>query len=122
MAVKRLDGLLPFYPVPGQRAGACYTHGMKKITDMTITLCLGLLIAACSKVNSLEKKTENLDKTASDMSYTAEDIKQIANSLYPQLRSGNTIGIRDNQWEILTDEKKGLGGKMVAAGIYFQSL
>ena len=87
------------------------------------TLLIALFIAgACSKMDSFEKNTQKLDKTTTKMSYTAEEIMLIANSIFPQIRSGDTIRVRNEEWDILTNPDKGLGEKFVASGIFFQAL
>lgn len=90
-------------------------------------MSLALLVSfGCSKVekklNNFEKTTSNLDSTATGMSKKAEDIRVIASAIFPQIRSGDTIRIRNEEWEILKDKEVGLGEKMVAAGIFFQAL
>lgn len=84
------------------------------------------MTAACSKMEkqmgNFEKNTDELKETTTNMEYTADDIKEIATSIFPQIRSGDTARIRNEEWDILTNEDKGLGEKMVAAGIYYQAL
>jgi hypothetical protein len=93
----------------------------------TLNLVLLLsLVAACSKVekqmSNFEKNTDELRGTTSDMQLTAKDIKEIATSIFPQIRSGDTARIRNEEWDILTNKEKDLGEKMVAGGIFFQAL
>lgn len=100
---------------------------MKKFNNVSLALIIPLLMfASCSKVEkeieTFQKTTDRLDKTTTGVSYTAESIKEIANSIFPQMRSGDTIRVRNEEWDILTDKEKGLGEKMVAAGIFFQAL
>lgn len=90
-------------------------------------MSLALFVAfGCSKVekkvDAFQKTTNNLDQTASGMSKKAEDIRVIAGAIFPQIRSGDTIRIRNEEWQILKDKEVGLGEKMVAAGIFFQAL
>jgi hypothetical protein len=98
---------------------------MKQFASLSLAILL-LNTASCSKVekrlDNFQKTTSNLDSTASVMSKKAEDIKQIASAIFPQIRSGDTIRVRNEEWDILTNEDKGLGEKMVAGGIFFQAL
>lgn len=84
------------------------------------------LLCACSKVekqlNAFEKNTDRLDQTTTGVANTTEEIRLIANSVYPQIRSGDTIRIRNEEWDILTNREKGIGEKSVAAGVFFQAL
>lgn len=100
---------------------------MRKFMIKTTMLSAVLLFAgACSKydkkLNNFEKTTSNLDQTTTGMSQKADDIKSVANAIFPQIRSGDTIRVRNEEWDILTNEDKGLGEKMVAGGIFFQAL
>lgn len=94
-----------------------------KILNLFVLLTL---VAACSKteqqMEAFKSNTDELRETTEDMQYTASDIKEIATSIFPQIRSGDTVRIRNEEWDILTNEDKGLGEKMVAAGIFFQAL
>jgi hypothetical protein len=84
-----------------------------------------LMVSACKvekQIDTFEKRTSNLEKTTNGLSYTTEDIKKIADAIYPQIRTGDGIRVRNEAWSILTNERKGLGEKMVAGGVYFQAL
>lgn len=88
--------------------------------------CACVLLSACSKVekqiDSFEKTAGNMDKTTTKVAYTADDIKEIADAIFPQIRTGDTVRVRNEEWDILTNKEKGLGEKLVAAGIFFQAL
>lgn len=90
------------------------------------TLLFSLLVLTACKMekqlDTFEKSTTNLEQTTNDLSYTTEDIKRIADAIFPQIRTGDTIRVRNEEWDILTNEKKGLGEKFVAAGVFFQAL
>lgn len=91
-----------------------------------LLLLAALFLGACSKVekqlNSFEKNTDRLDKTTSNVAYTTEEIQLIANAIFPQIRSGDSIRIRNEEWDILTNRNKGIGEKSIAAGVFFQGL
>ncbi len=91
-----------------------------------LLLSATLVLGACSKVekqlHSFEKNTDRLDKTTSDVAYTTEEIQLIANAIFPQIRSGDSIRIRNEEWDILTNKNKGIGEKAIAAGVFFQGL
>lgn len=73
-------------------------------------------------MDAFEKNTDRLDQTTTGVASSTEEIRLIANSVYPQIRSGDTIRIRNEEWDILTNREKGVGEKAVAAGVFFQAL
>lgn len=80
-----------------------------------------LLSGACSKIDGFKKDTDSMNKTTQELKSSTNSITDLAHSLFPQIRSGDTIGIRDRQWDILNNKDKKLGQKMVAGGVFFQS-
>ena len=122
-----------FYPVSPVRGQSklLFEHSKQEPFIKTSALALSFLVlfTACSKVEKVEdriesfdKTTQNMDKTTKSMSYTADEIKEIAISIFPQMRSGDTVRVRNEEWDILTNKEKGLGEKLVAGAIYFQAL
>lgn len=90
-----------------------------KVTNLFC--CMLILSGGCSKIDGFKKDTDSMNKTTQELRSKTESITDLAHSLFPQIRSGDTVGIRDRQWNILTNRDKKLGQKMVASGVFFQS-
>ena len=41
-----------------------------------------------------------MNKTTQELRSKTDSITELAHSLFPQIRSGDTVGIRDRQWEL----------------------
>lgn len=90
-----------------------------KVTNL---FCFMLILSGgCSKIDGFKKDTDSMNKTTQELKSSTNSITDLAHSLFPQIRSGDTVGIRDRQWDILNNEHKKLGQKMVAGGVFFQS-
>lgn len=83
---------------------------------------------ACSRVEKAEKnmtdmkkQTESMSSTTEGMAKTTEEMNETMEDQYLQLRSGDTVAIRNAQWKILKDEKEQFGAKIAAACVLYKS-
>ena len=86
-----------------------------------ILLAVLSLSVACSRVEKAEKTMTDMKQQTKEMSSTTNDMNATMESQYQQLRSGDTVTIRGNQFKILADETVGFGAKIAAASVLFKS-
>jgi hypothetical protein len=90
-------------------------------TSSVVLACL-LLTTACSKVNELDKRTENMEKSTEKVSNVTDDLKETTTIMYQQIRSKEAEDTRDEKFEILMSKDAEMGTRITAAGVYFKSM
>jgi hypothetical protein len=81
-----------------------------------------LLLASCSKVQEIDKRTQTMVRSTSDVSTTTESMKETTTMMYQQIRSKEAEDTRDKKFQILMGEEAGMGTRITAAGVYFKSM
>lgn len=106
---------------------------MKK--SSLVLACL-MLSVSCSKVKEMDDRTKNMDKNTEKVSATTVQMKEITDemktitdqmrdvtgTMYQQIRSKEAEETRDRKFEILLDDKAGMGERITAAGVFYKSL
>src|SRR6476659_3335992 len=90
-------------------------------TSSALLACL-LLTTACSKVNQLDKRTENMEKSTEKVSAVTDDLKETTTIMYQQIRSKEAEDTRDEKFTILMNDEAEMGTRITAAGVYFKSM
>lgn len=90
-------------------------------TSSVLLACL-LLSTACSKVQELDKRTENMEKSTEKVSAVTDDLKETTTIMYQQIRSKEAEDTRDEKFEILMSKEADMGTRITAAGVYFKSM
>jgi hypothetical protein len=104
-----------------------YTSGVV-MNKPVILLAVLTFSIACSRVEKAEKNMTDMKKQTESMSSTTEEMAKVTAEMnetmedqYLQLRSGDTVAIRNSQWKILMDEKEQFGAKIAAACVLYKS-
>lgn len=80
------------------------------------------IIASCSKVQELDKRTQSMERSTSDVSTTTENMKETTTIMYQQIRSKEAEDTRDEKFQLLMNDEAGMGTRITAAGVYFKSM
>ena len=93
-----------------------------------ILLAVLALSVACSRVEKaeknmtdLKKQTEQVSTTTDKMAADTAEMNETMEDQYLQLRSGDTLMVRNAQFKILMDEKELFGAKIAAACVLYKS-
>lgn len=76
---------------------------------------------SCSKVNELDKRTENMERSTSNMKSSTDAIRDTTITMYLQMRSKEAEDTREKNAEILVGDKANFGRRFKAAGVFFKS-
>jgi hypothetical protein len=72
----------------------------------SIVLACLLVIGACSKDKELDKRTESMEKATEKVSTVTNEMKGTTDSMYLQLRSGNSLATRNQEFDkLMSDEE-----------------
>lgn len=69
-----------------------------------ILACL-LVTGACSKVKELNNRTDSMEKSTEKVSTVTEEMKATTDVIYQQLRTGNSLATRNQEFEKLMSEQ-----------------
>lgn len=81
-----------------------------------------LFTAACSKVEELDKRTQNMERSTEKVSTTTDEMKETTSVMYQQIRSKEAEDTRDEKFEILMNKEADFGTRITAAGVYYKSM
>lgn len=89
----------------------------------SIVLACLLVTGACSKVKELDKRTESMEKSTEKVSAVTEEMKATTDVMYQQLRSGNSLITRNQEFDkLMSDEEHVLIRTRIAAACgYFKA-
>jgi hypothetical protein len=90
-------------------------------SSSVILACL-LITTACSKVNELDKRTQNMEKSTEKVSTVTDEMKDTTSTMYQQIRSKEAEDTRDEKFQILMGKEADFGTRITAAGVYFKSM
>ncbi len=84
-----------------------------------ILACL-LVTGACSKVKELDKRTESMERSTEKVSAVTDEMKATTEVMYQQLRSGNSLTTRNQEFDkLMSDEEHVLIRTRIAAACGF---
>lgn len=93
---------------------------MKKITLLIVVASFSTQLG-CSKVQELDDRTKKMADTTGQMAKTTEEMKESMSHMYPQVRTKEAEDTRNKKMQIILDRESGMGAKIAASAIYFQS-
>lgn len=93
---------------------------MKKQAILTLTAGM-MVLSACSKVEELDKRTKTMTDTTTEMAKTTGEMKDVTSHMYPQIRTKEAEDTRNKKMQIILDKQSGMGARIAASAIYFQS-
>ena len=70
----------------------------------SIVLACLLVTGACSKVKELDKRTESMERSTEKVSTVTEEMKATTDAMYQQIRSGNSLINRNNEFDKLVSD------------------
>lgn len=86
----------------------------------SIVLACLLVTGACSKVKELDKRTESMEKATEKVSTVTNEMKATTDSMYLQLRSGNSLTTRNQEFDkLMSDQEHVLIRTRIAAACGF---
>lgn len=91
-------------------------------------LALPLVLASCSKVEELDKRTKSMESATSSMSGTTKGMsdttdrmKEVTSEMYKQIRQKEAEDTRNKKLDILKDDSVDMGQKLTAASVMYKS-
>jgi hypothetical protein len=87
----------------------------------SIALACLLMTVACSKVKELDKRTESMERSTEKVSGDTNKMKEITGIMHLQVRSGNSLATRNEEFGLLLDPAIEMGTKITSAASYFKA-